>query len=72
MIGKLEITERVAYFLETGKILSIVTTKKKAPMISNIGEDTKIEHNFVCSEKHRVFFKEHIGNTFSFNVTFQK
>lgn len=34
--------------------------------------DTIIEENFVCSEKHRKFYKEHIGNNFSFNVSFQK
>ena len=70
--GKVEITERITYFLETGKVLPIVKAKKKTPIISNICEDTKTESNFVCSETHRVFFKEHIGNTFSFNVIFQK
>ncbi len=40
--------------------------------MSNICEDTIIESGFVCSEKHRAFFKEHIGKSFSFNVTFQK
>ena len=30
------------------------------------------EPEFVCSEKHRAFFKEQIGNGFSFNVAFQK
>ena len=34
--------------------------------------DTVIESNFVCSEKHRAFYKEHIGKSFSFNVLFQK
>jgi len=34
--------------------------------------DTKIESNFVCSEKHRKFYKEQIGDNFSFNVLFQK
>ena len=33
---------------------------------------SKIETDFVCSEKHRSFFKKHIGNGFSFNVAFQK
>ena len=33
---------------------------------------TQIEENFVCSEKHRAFFKKQIGNGFSFNVPFQK
>lgn len=70
--GKLEITERIAHFLDTGKILSAPKPKKKATVILNLCEDTKIEPNFVCSEKHRAFFKEHIGNSFSFNVAFQK
>lgn len=70
--GKLEITDRIAYFLDTGEILSAVATKKKAAVTLNICEDTKIECDFVCSEKHRAFFKEHIGNYFSFNVVFQK
>ena len=70
--GKIEITDRIAHFLETGEVLSITTVKKKAPVISGIDEDTRIETDFVCSEMHRAFFKEHIGNSFSFNVAFQK
>lgn len=31
-----------------------------------------IEPNIVCSEKHRTFFVEKIGKSFSFNVRFQK
>lgn len=69
---KIEITDRIAYFLDTGKILSAAAAKKKAVVISDIREDTKIEPDFVCSEKHRAFFKEQIGNSFSFNVAFQK
>lgn len=70
--GKIEITDRIAHFLETGEVLSITTVKKKAPVISDIDEGTRIETDFVCSEMHRAFFKEHIGNSFSFNVAFQK
>ena len=70
--GKIEIANRIAYFLDTGKILSAEAAKKRAAVISNIYEDTKIESNFICSEKHRAFFKEHIGKSFSFNVAFQK
>lgn len=70
--GKIEITDRIAYFLDTGKILSAQTSRKKATAISTISEEAKIEANFVCSEKHRAFFREHIGNSFSFNVAFQK
>lgn len=70
--GKLEITDRIAYFLDTGKILSAGAAKKKVIIIPSISEETKIETDFVCSEYHRAFFKEHIGNGFSFNVAFQK
>lgn len=69
--GKLEITDRIAHFLDTGEVLSVLTIKKKAAIIDMIYEETKIEANFVCSEKHRAFFKEHIGKSFSFNIAFQ-
>lgn len=70
--GKLEITERIAHFLDTGEVLTAKRVQKKSHIISDITTDTKIEPDFVCSEKHRSFFKEHIGNGFSFNVAFQK
>lgn len=72
--GKLELTERIAYFLDTGKILPVTSKskKKRTAMSVQIDEATIIESDFVCSEKHRAFFKEHIGSTFSFPVAFQK
>ena len=70
--GKIEITDRVAYFLDTGKVLNNSVAKRSRTAISDIDENTEIELDFVCSEKHRAFFKERIGNSFSFNVAFQK
>lgn len=70
--NKIELTERIAYFLDTGKIKYISKSPKKISNINTITEDTIIEPNFVCSEKHRAFFKEKIGKNFSFNVAFQK
>lgn len=70
--GKIEITDRIAYFLDTGKVLSASAVRKKAVPVSDITEDSEVEADFVCSEKHRAFFKKHIGNSFSFNVAFQK
>lgn len=70
--GKIELTDRIAYFLDTGEILSAAAAKKKAATVSDIDKDTKIEADLVCSERHRAFFKEHIGSSFSFNVAFQK
>ena len=63
---------KIAYFLDTGKILKASEKRKTTKCINLITEDTLIEPNIVCSEKHRAFFKEKIGKTFSFNVSFQK
>lgn len=70
--GKLEITERIAHFLDTGEVIFCTNAKKKTTTPTKITENSLIEPNFVCSEKHRAFFKEHIGTSFSFNVPFQK
>lgn len=70
--GKLELADRIAYFLDTGEIVPVSRNKKTPPKISDVDLNTKIESDFVCTEKHRAFFKEHIGATFSFNVAFQK
>lgn len=70
--GKVELADRVAYFLDTGGVKPVELQRIKAVSINEISVDTIIEDNFVCSEKHRAFFKEHIGSSFSFNVAFQK
>lgn len=70
--GKLEITDRIAHFLDTGEIFPIKPKTKEKGEIGIIAEHIKIEPNFICSEKHRAFFIEKIGKNFSFNVTFQK
>lgn len=70
--GKLEIADRIACYLDTGKILLVKAVKKNTSIAGDINEQTEIEPDFVCSEKHRAFFKERIGNGFSFNVAFQK
>lgn len=70
--SKLELTDRIANFLETGEKTHQNHTHKKAKVINEITLDTIIEENFVCSEKHRAFYQEQIGKSFSFNVAFQK
>lgn len=71
--GKMEITDRIAHFLDTGEVMAASAAgKKQRRNLPVISEDIKIEADFVCSEAHRAFFKEHIGNSFSFNVAFQK
>ena len=70
--GKAELTDRIAYFLDTGKVLKSSAKRKAAVTAGLLTEDTIIEPNIVCSEKHRAFFREKIGKSFSFNVRFQK
>lgn len=70
--GKLELTERIARFLETGEKLQSNQLAHKANRANVITLDSIIEENIVCSEKHRSFYKEQIGKSFSFNVEFQK
>lgn len=70
--GKMELTNRIAHYLETGEKLSSKTNIKTTKDVGTITTDTIIESDFVCSEKHRLFFKQTIGSSFSFNVLFQK
>lgn len=70
--GKIEIADRIAHYLQSGEIISAQKKTKVKPAIREITESMLIEPNFVCSEKHRAFFKAKIGKTFSFNVAFQK
>ncbi|MBQ2937364.1 MAG: SAP domain-containing protein [Clostridia bacterium] len=70
--GKIELTERIANFLDTGERTYRSHTIRRTASIDEITLDTIIEENFICSEKHRGFYKEQIGNNFSFNVLFQK
>ena len=70
--GKAELTERIAYYLDTGKIKAVKPVRTQKPKIPAITRDSIIESGFVCSELHRAFFKREIGDSFSFNVAFQK
>lgn len=66
--GKIELTDRIACFLDTGKVLPSWAAGKAI----QITDDTIIEENLTCSETHRAFFIQRIGKGFSFNVPFQK
>ena len=72
--GKLELTERIAQYLDTGAIVNSTSKRpqRKESADFEIAPPSIIEDNFVCSEKHRAFFKKEIGASFSFNVQFQK
>ena len=72
--GKQELTERIACFLDSGKVQQPVSKRNTGykTITSEITLDRIIEKGFVCSETHRAFFKKEIGNSFSFNVQFQQ
>lgn len=70
--SKTELSERIAIFLETGKRTRADHKTQKSQSAGEIKPNNIIEENFVCSEKHRAFFREQIGKSFSFNVAFQK
>ncbi len=71
--SKTELAERIATYLETGKKTRISYKSHRQPgPLTHISNETEIEPDFVCSEKHRSFFKQIIGKSFSFNVPFQK
>ena len=70
--GKVELTERIANFLDTGERNVKSHDKRRTKNIDEITLESIIENSFVCSEKHREFYKKQIGKNFSFNVMFQK
>ena len=71
--GKQELTKRIAAFLDGRKVnLSSGKTSHGKKRTDPITVDSLIEENIVCSEVHRAFFKSEIGESFSFNVAFQK
>lgn len=71
--GKTELTQRIANYLETKvKIEASPKRNRRQDSHETITLTTCIETDFVCSEKHRAFFKAQLGNSFSFNVIFQK
>ena len=70
--SKSELSERIEVFLESGKRIRAERKTRKTQSAGEIKPNNIIEENFVCSEKHRAFFKEQVGKSFSFNVAFQK
>lgn len=71
--AKSELTERIAAFLDNREAMYCCANRgKRSPRMQTITLSSIIEKDFVCSEKHRAFYTEQIGKSFSFNVDFQK
>jgi len=56
--GKIELTDRIACFLDTRKVLEASAKRQTTRDVGIITENTPIESNIVCSEKHRAFLKK--------------
>ncbi len=56
--GKIELTDRIGYFLKYGKVIPHIARKRDYPNYDNINEHTLIEPNIRFSEKHRQFLKK--------------
>ena len=70
--SKAGLTERIAVFLDNGEIIKTGRPHRAGALVGELSPDSVIEQDIVCSEKHRAFFRQHIGKSFTFNVAFQK
>lgn len=70
--SKLELTQRIAHFIETKEVLNPVIEKKAKEETGTLSLDQIITLPFTCGEDKRAFFKEYLGETFYFAVVFQK
>jgi len=69
--SKIDLTNRIATFLDTGEKTTSASLKKNMDNASGLSLDTILGENFPFSQANRYFFQEHIGKTFTFNVLFQ-
>lgn len=71
--SKGDLEKRIIHYLQTGERLNEPAIKRNSPQTSTeITLDSKLGENFKCSEDKREFFKNEIGDSFKFNVRFQK
>lgn len=69
--SKAELNERIEHFLRTGEKLAKPVKKKRTVRTEGLTLDSIIEENIVFSEVHRAFFKQELGDSFTFKVAFQ-
>lgn len=71
--SKGDLEKRIVHYLATGEKLAEASAGKSFRKTSSqISLNTQLGENFKCSEDKREFFKGEIGNSFKFNVRFQK
>ena len=74
--GKVEISDRIAHFLEKGErgegSNRSSTTKRSLPTDQPLTLETTIHEGFKCGQRERAFFESVIGPNFRFTVRLQK
>lgn len=68
--SKIDITNRITIFLETGKIIKPTRKQKQKPTNKPLTLSTIITEGHTCSQNVRHFFKQHIPN-FHFSTAIQ-
>jgi len=74
--GKIDITERIASYIQTGLVIKKVISRKQSRTSKFnwnnevLSLDTILTDSYKNTENVRKFFTEKIGNHFSFNVLF--
>lgn len=72
--SKIAITNRIAFYLKTGKAPEEITSKKSLSKFDwnkeHLTLDTIITDNYKNSENVRCFFTQHLGKSFKFNIQF--
>lgn len=61
--NKMKIIKRIACFFDTGKIVQPAVRSIHSNAVGEITENTVIESDIVCSQKHRAFFRNKIGKS---------
>lgn len=69
--SKAELNDRIEHFLLTGEALAKPKKVKKVARTDCLTPESLIEENIVFSEVHRAFFKQELGKSFIFKVSFQ-
>lgn len=70
--GKIELTDRIAHFLDTGELLPPSKKESRGNGAGEIDENTIIEQNVVYSEKLRAFFIAKIGKSLNDAIACRK
>ncbi len=68
--SKANLTARIAHFMASGERVTSALPRRVAATVEQISAQSLTEDGFVCSQRHRMFFRQAIGPSFTSNVAF--